>query len=149
VEKLTKYKLLPIFFGIAACSWVPHWSCHYYRLETESSFVVGNLHFSALQSLLSMLFYSLLITFNLASISFRATRFMAAFTSGIIHLLLGFIHISRIINPFNFEVFGFEWPISSSIREIFMVIPFGVACIAVSITVYRSADDPNKHLSAL
>src|SRR5438874_2352981 len=27
------------FFAVAACSWMPHWSCHYYRLETGSSFV--------------------------------------------------------------------------------------------------------------
>jgi len=31
-----------IFFAIAACSWMPHWACHYYRLETNSSFVVGS-----------------------------------------------------------------------------------------------------------
>jgi hypothetical protein len=131
---------IPIFFGIAACSWMPHWSCHYYRLETGSSFIVGNLNFSAFDSLLSMLLYSILIGLNLASISFIKFRFFAALASGILHLTLGIIHITRFINPFKFEVFDFEWSMGSSLREILIVVPFGMACIAVAIIVNRISD---------
>ena len=133
-----KKPFIPIFFGIAACSWMPHWSCHYYRLETGSSFIVGNLNFSAFDSLLSMFVYSILIIANLLAISFSKVRFIAALSSGILHLGLGFIHIARLISPFNFEVFGFEWSIGSSLREITIVFPFGILCIAMAIKVYKT-----------
>src|ERR1700722_849968 len=116
----------PVFFGIAACSWMPHWSCHYYRIETQSSFIAGNLNFSILDSVLFMLIYSILIGINLLSISFVKFRFISAVSTGILHLTLGIIHITRFINPFPFEVFNLEWSMGSSLREIIIVFPFGV-----------------------
>ena len=129
---------IPIFFGIVACSWMPHWSCHYYRIETGSTFIVGNLNFSVFDSLLFMLIYSVLIWINLLSISIVKFRFIAALSSGIFHLTLGFIHITRFINPFQFEIFNLEWSMDSSLREIIIVFPFGILCIAVAIIVNRN-----------
>jgi hypothetical protein len=123
----------PIFFGIVACSFMPHWSCHYYRIETGSSFVVGNLHYSEIGSLGSMAFYSVLIGLNLISISFLSFRFMASLWSGLVHLTLGVVHIIRLFDPFTFEVFGYPWSVSSSVREILIVFPFGILCILFAI----------------
>ncbi len=134
---MNKNQLIAIFFGIAACSWMPHWACHYYRIETGSSFIVGNLHFSILDSLLSMLLYSILICLNLIAISYTKVRFIAALTSGIFHLTLGIVHIVRFINPFPFEVFGLEWSMGSSLREIIIVLPFGIWCIAMAMKVNK------------
>ena len=131
---------VPIFFGIAACSWMPHWSCHYYRLETGSSFVVGNLNFSIFDSLLSMFLYSILIIGNIISISYSKFRFVFALSSGILHISLGIIHIIRLIAPFNFEVFGLEWPMASSLREIIIVFPFGILCIAMAVKLNKKAN---------
>ncbi len=114
---------------------MPHWSCHYYRLETGSSFIVGDLNFSAWGSVFSMFIYSVLIIFNLSAISYPKARFIAALTSGILHLTLGFIHITRFINPFTFEVFGYEWSLGSSLREVIIVFPFGIACIAMAVMI--------------
>lgn len=137
MDTLKKYSWIPIFFGIAACSWMPHWSCHYYKIETGSSFIVGNFEFNLFHSLIAMLIYSALIIFNLIAISYIPIRFIAALLTGILHLTLGFIHISRLLNPFHFEVFGYTWSTGSSIREILFVFPFGIACIAISIIVNR------------
>jgi hypothetical protein len=128
---------IPIFFAIAACSWVPHWTCHYYRLETDSSFIVGSWHYSILNSIVAMLIYSVLIFLNIFSVAYHNLRFISALFSGILHLTLAFVHISRLLNPFQFEVFGYEWSMGSSIREIIMVFPFGIVCIAVAISVSR------------
>ena len=128
---------IPVFFALAACSWMPHWTCHYYRLETESSFVVGSWNYSILNSIIAMLIYSVLITLNLISVSYHRLRFVSALFSGILHLTLAFVHISRLLNPFNFEVFGYSWSMGSSVREIIFVFPFGIACIAVAIYASR------------
>jgi len=128
---------IPIFFALAACSWMPHWSCHYYRLETESSFVVGNWNYGVLTSIAAMFVYSILILLNLVSVSLHRIRFISALLSGILHLTLAFVHISRLLNPFRFEVFGYDWSIGSSVREIIFVFPFGVACIAMAIYASR------------
>ena len=42
---VNKNTWIPVFFAVAACSWMPNWACHYYRLETGSSFVVGSWEF--------------------------------------------------------------------------------------------------------
>jgi len=128
---------IPVFFALAACSWMPHWSCHYYRLETESSFVVGNWNYGVLTSIAAMFVYSILILLNLVSVSLHRIRFISALLSGILHLTLAFVHISRLLNPFRFEVFGYDWSIGSSVREIIFVFPFGVACIAMAIYASR------------
>ena len=120
---------LRIFLGLAACSWMPHWSCHYYRLETGSSFVVGSFAFSKLDSAISMLVYSALIAINLIAIIRLSNRQVALFLSGIFHLLIGSLHAYRLFSPFRFEVFGYSWAPSASLREALIVIPFGFFCL--------------------
>jgi hypothetical protein len=134
---MKKETWIPIFFALTACSWMPHWTCHYYRLETASSFVVGNWNYSLLDSLVAMFIYSVLITLNLLSVSYQGLRFVSALLSGILHLTLGSVHIARLLNPFNFEVFGYSWSMGSSIREIILVFPFGIVCIVMAMYTSR------------
>jgi len=128
---------VPVFFAMSACSWVFHWTCHYYRLETGSSFVVGSWNYSFFNSILAILIYSILIFLNIFSVSYHRVRFISALISGIFHLTVAFVHISRLLNPFTFEVFGYNWSIGSSVREIVMFFPFGIACVAISIYLSR------------
>src|SRR4030095_2925272 len=97
---------LRIFYGVAACSWMPHWACHYYRLETQSSFVVGSWAFSPNESIVSLLIYSLLVALNLLAIHTEQYRIVAALLTGIGHLSLGALHAYRLLYPFTFQVFG-------------------------------------------
>ena len=136
-ERTNKQTLLPIFFGLTACSFVPHWACHYYRLETESSFIFGQCSFTVLESLLSMTLYTIIIGLNLFSIVFGQTRIVATLFAGILHLTLGVIHIVRLIHPFKFEIFNLDWPLNSSLREILIVVPFGIICIVIGLTLLR------------
>lgn len=129
---MNKNTWLPIFFAIAACSWMPHWSCHYYRIETGSTFIVGRLNYSVFLSLLSMLFYSVLICLDILAVSFAKIRFIAALSSGVFHLTIGFIHVYRLIHLFHFEVFGYNWSMGASLREVLIVIPMGLACVMPS-----------------
>src|SRR6185436_6531224 len=111
-----------VFFGLAACSWMPHWSCHYYRLETGSSFVVGTWEFTRWDSLISLLVYSVLIMANLAAIVRVGLRWFAALSSAVLHLAIGGLHVYRLIYPFRFEVFGHSWPQWASLREVIIVV---------------------------
>src|SRR6266581_52950 len=123
---------LKIFFGIAAVSWTPHWSCHYYRLETASSFAVGTWDFSRFDSAIALLIYSALIAANLTAIGWLPLRASVALSSGVLHLLIGGLHAYRLISPFRFEVFGYAWSQRASLREAIIVIPFGVFCLWVA-----------------
>jgi hypothetical protein len=123
---------LQLFFGLAACSWMPHWSCHYYRLETSSSFVVGNWEFTRLDSAASLLIYTILIGINLVAISSLRWRRSAALLSGLLHLAIGSLHLFRLWSPFRFEVFGYAWPQGASLREAVIVIPFGILCLWIA-----------------
>lgn len=118
-----------IFFAIAACSWMPHWACHYYRLETGSSFVVGSWEFSRVDSAASLLIYSALIALNLVAIARLSYRRTAATLSGVVHLAIGALHAFRLFKPFRFEVFGYQWSHGASLRETLIVIPFGLFCL--------------------
>ena len=120
---------LKIFFGVAAVSWAPHWSCHYYRLETGSSFVVGSWEFSRLDSAVSLLVYGAFIGINLAAIGWFGLRPTAALLSGFFHLAIGSLHAYRLVSPFRFEVFGYTWSQAASFREAIIVIPFGILCL--------------------
>jgi len=125
-------KFLGIFYGVAACSWMPHWACHYYRLETNSTFVVGSWAFSVVDSTISLLIYSVLIAINLVSISVEKYRIIAATITGIGHLSLGLLHVYRLLRPFTFEVFGYSWSYGASLREVMMVVPFGLFSLFVA-----------------
>ena len=123
---------LQIFFGVAACSWMPHWSCHYYRLETGSSFVVGSWEFSPAASVVHMLVYTALIMGNLASIVSPRVRPFSGLASGVLHLAIGGVHVTRLVRPFRFEVFDYPWSMGASMREVAVVVVFGALCLAVA-----------------
>jgi len=118
-----------MFFAIAACSWMPHWACHYYRLETNSSFVVGGWEFTRFDSVASLLIYSVLIAINLFAVVRIGYRRAAAIFSGILHVSIGSLHAYRLMKPFRFEVFGHGWPLTASLREVLIVVPFGLVCL--------------------
>jgi hypothetical protein len=126
-----------LFYGLAACSWVPHWACHYYRLETQSTFVVGSWAFSYVDSVVSLLIYTFLVAINLISIAATKYRFSAAALTGIGHLSLGILHAYRLVRPFTFEVFGYRWSYGASLREVLIVIPFGLFALFVAFSLMR------------
>jgi hypothetical protein len=130
-------KWVILFFAVMACSWMPHWACHYYRLETNSSFAVGSWEFSRTDSYLSLFVYSVLICLCLVSIVNVKTRYATALSSGILHSVIGLLHVVRLLNPFRFVVFGYDWPLSASLREVFIVLTFGIACLVVAVVVRR------------
>ena len=129
------HKLLRVFYGLSACSWMPHWACHYYRLETKSTFVVGTWSFSSTDSVLALIAYSVLVAINLASISVEKLRSAAAGLSGICHLSLGLLHAYRLVRPFTFEVFGYSWSYGASLREVLIVVPFSLLSLYVALAV--------------
>jgi hypothetical protein len=128
---------LKIFYGVAACSWMPHWACHYYRLETHSSFVVGSWAFSSFDSVVSLLIYGVLVVLNLLAIQSVKYRFTAAALTGLGHLGLGSLHAYRLLYPFTFEVFGYSWTYGASLREVIIVVPFGLLSLFVAVAVKR------------
>ena len=123
---------LAIFFGFSACSWVFHFACHYYRLETQSGFAVGDWVFSRTDSRMLLGVYGSLILVNLASIDWIAPRFLAALTTGLGQLALGLLHLYRLRHPFRFEVFGYPWSLAASFREAIVLTVFGILCLAVA-----------------
>jgi hypothetical protein len=130
-------RFLRIFFGLAACSWMPHWACHYYRLETQSTFIVGSWAFSFADSVVSLLIYSILIAVNLLSISAEKFRIVAATLTGIGHLSLGLLHAYRLLYPFTFVVFGYSWTRGASLRESLLVVPFGLLSLFLAVAIKR------------
>jgi hypothetical protein len=124
---------LKIFYGLSACSWVPHWACHYYRLETHSTFVVGSWAFSSFDSVVFLVIYSVLIGLNLLAISAERYQRIAAALTGIGHLSIGSLHVYRLLHPFTFEVFGYSWSYGASLREVLIVVPFGLVSLFVAI----------------
>jgi hypothetical protein len=126
---------LRIFYGLAACSWMPHWACHYYRLETHSGFVVGSWAFSPVDSVISLFIYTVLIALNLLAISAAKYQVVAAALTSIGHLSIGFLHAYRLLHPFTFEVFGYSWTYGASLREVLIVVPFGLFSLFVAIAI--------------
>jgi hypothetical protein len=126
-------KGLRIFYGLSACSWMPHWACHYYRLETHSTFVVGSWAFSSFDSVVCLVIYSVLIALNLLAISAGRYQVIAAALTGTGHLSIGSLHLYRLLHPFTFEVFGYSWSYGASLREALIVIPFGLLSSFVAI----------------
>ena len=114
---------------------MPHWACHYYRLETHSTFVVGSWAFSSFDSVVSLVIYSVLIALNLLAISAGRYQIVAAALSGIFHLSIGSLHVYRLLHPFTFEVFGYSWSYGASLREVLIVIPFGLLSSFVAIAI--------------
>lgn len=121
---------------------MPHWACHYYRLETHSTFVVGSWAFSFFDSVVSLVIYSLLIALNLLAISAGRYQILAAALTGIGHLSIGLLHGYRLLHPFTFEVFGYSWTYGASLREVLIVVPFGIlsAFVATAIKIESRHD---------
>ena len=128
---------VPVFFASAACSWVPHWSCHYYRLETASSFAVGSWQFTKIDSLVALLIYSLLIIANLWATTAAPVRVPVAGLSGILHLGFAGLHFYRVALPFRFEVLGYSWSLTASLREAIILSLFGLLSIGVAAKLGR------------
>ena len=116
---------------------MPHWACHYYRLETHSTFIVGSWIFSYADSIVSLLIYSVLIALNLFSIATERCRMIAAALTGIGHVGIGSLHAFRLFHPFAFVVFGYSWTYGASLREVLLVIPFGLLSLFVAIAIQR------------
>ena len=129
---------LRIFYGLSVCSWMPHWACHYYRLETHSTFVVGSWSFSFLDSVVALVTYSVLIALNLVAITSTRYQLVAAALTGIGHLSIGLLHLYRLLHPFTFEVFGYSWSYGASLREVLIVIPFGLLSAFVAIAIKKA-----------
>jgi hypothetical protein len=89
---------LPWFHAVVACSWVPHWSCHYFRLETRSTFQVGSWRFSRVDSVLALLVYGVLIGSNIAAVGIPPVRFWVLLVSGLAHLSIGFLHFGSLVH---------------------------------------------------
>ena len=140
---------LRIFFGVCACSWMPHWACHYYRLETHSSFVVGSWAFSVTDSVISLLVYSVLIILNLTAIPFAGTRVLAATLTAVGHLAIGSLHAYRLVYPFTFEVFGHSWSYSASLREALIVLPVGLLSLIVAIAMITQRSQSHTREAAV
>jgi hypothetical protein len=121
---------------------MPHWACHYYRLETQSTFVVGSWSFSFLDSVVALIAYSLLIAVNLLAISSGGYQFVAAALTGIGHLVIGLLHVYRLLHPFAFEVFGYSWSYGASLREVLIVVPFGLLSLFVAIAIKTEKSPP-------
>jgi hypothetical protein len=124
-------------------------ACHYYRLETRSSFIVGSWAFSFRESVASLLIYSLLVGFSLIAIQAERYRFIVAAISGMGHLSLGALHVYRLIYPFTFEVFGYSWSYGASLREALIVLPFGMVStvIAIAMQIETSRQKRLKQMS--
>lgn len=128
-----------LFFGLAACSWIPHWSCHYYRLETGSSFAVGPWSVTPAESAIFLLIYAGLSTLNLLALARPEVQVSAALMTGVGHLLFGLLHLVRIAQPFPFVVFGYPWSLGASIRESAISLGFAALCFAMTRRLRRRA----------
>lgn len=131
-------KNISIFFGVIACSFMPHWSCHYYRIETGSSFIVAEWEFSVRESYISMGVYTALILLSLLAIKIQSLRVFTSLLAGVLHLSLGVVHIARLIDPFKFEIFNLSWSLGASLREVLFVTPFGILCLVLSLLLARN-----------
>lgn len=130
---MIKTNTLNSFYGIIACSLMPHWACHYYRIETQSSFVIGSWRLTILDSYLFIIFYSLLIVFVLLSIRFDSLKLISGLLMGCAHITFGIVHLIRLFHFFQFEIFNLEWSLRSSFRESLISILFGLLCFGLSV----------------
>lgn len=121
-----------LFFGVAACSWIPHLSCHYYRLETGSSFAVGPWSVSPTESAVLLCIYAGLSTLNLLALVRPEVQVAAALVTGVGHSLFGVLHLVRVAEPFPFVVFGYPWSLGASIRESAISLGFAALCFAMT-----------------
>ncbi len=82
--------------------------------------------------MVSMFAYTLLIGLNIHAVANAAVRFCAALLTGLGHSTIGIIHVVRLYKPFRFEVFGYPWSRGASMREVTIVISFGILALWVA-----------------
>jgi hypothetical protein len=138
-ERSDRQQWVAAFFAISACSWMPHWACHYYRLETGTTFIVGDWSFSRTDSVVAMMLYTLLVGGNVIAVARAGLRPLAGIVSGILHLAFAALHVARLAKPFPFEVFGYTWSKAASAREIVIVGSFGAASILIGLYARQQA----------
>lgn len=138
MQTVTRADWIRVFFAVSACSWMPHWSCHYYRLETDSTFVVGSFAFSRADSVLALTIYSAIIAANLFAVIKPIVRPPVAILSGVMHLCFAALHAVRLFKPFRFEVLGYPWSLTASLREVFIVGLFGLMSILIGFASRRA-----------
>jgi hypothetical protein len=90
---------------------------------------VESWRFTPAESLISIMGYTLLAGAAAAAIVLRGWRFPVAAVSGVAHLAIGCLHGYRLLRPFRFEVFGYEWPLGASLREAAIVGSFGAVSL--------------------
>ena len=126
---MSKIKLYYCGWAILSCTYMPHLSCHYYKLATNSSFIVGNWQMDLKDSIILIIFYFLLISGCILSIICRQIRKPIGIIAIAVHSSLGIIHLLRIAYPFKFKIFNIEWPMHSSILEVILSIPCALLAI--------------------
>jgi hypothetical protein len=120
---MSKIKLYYCGWALLGYTYIPHLSCHYYKLATNSTFIVANWQMDLKDSIIMIIFYFSLAGSCILAILFRQIRKPIGIIAMAVHLTLGIIHFIRIWYPFKFEVFNIEWPLHSSLLEVFISIP--------------------------
>src|SRR5690348_9086158 len=100
---------LKFISALSALSWMPHWACHYYRLETASRFVAGAWEFSRGDSVAALFIYGSLIAGGLACIKFQTARSYYLLVSGFLHIVIASFQLYRLAAGLPFIVFSYEW----------------------------------------
>ena len=126
-----------VFFALTACSWVPHWTCHYFRLGTNSSFIVADWTFTKLHSEISLACYAVLVALNILAIVRTGLRLFAAGLSGVGHTCIGALHLFRLVRPFPFLILGQPWSLTASAIQAGILLPYGILCLAIAFNLNR------------
>lgn len=124
-------RLVSIFFGASACSWMPHAALHYHRLETKSSFIIGTHVMTRRESYAALFILLLLVGFNLACIRIRSLRGTVALFSGLGHTLTGCGLILLLFDRTPLVVLDYAWTRGASFRLALLVLPFGLISLAL------------------
>jgi hypothetical protein len=126
-------KSIALINSVLACSWLPHWSCHYYTLETHTQFIVNDYTYTRTDSYLSLILYSVLSGLNILSINYKGLRRVSWSLTACGHLSISTFHIFRLLYGFPFIVFDQLWPISASLRETLIILPLGLLSTGLAV----------------
>ena len=58
--------------------------------------------------------------------------------TALLHIIIGSVHVVRLLRPFTFEVFSYPWSYGASLREVVVVLSFGVVCLMVTAKLFKS-----------
>ena len=129
-----------VFFALTACSWMPHWACHFFRLGTGSTFVVGSWTFSRLDSEISLIIYGALALLNLLAVTRADLRIAAALVSASGHSCIGLLHLIRLFHPFRFEILGHPWPLGASAVQSVVLLLLAILCFLAAAIRLRTKE---------